>query len=116
MDQAGHVVPAAEIQPHDVVAKIPRKLFHLKSERMRFDQRHALDGIRWQALEAGNHLEKIAPPESLIGGFGFREVNAQRLSQRAEVHLISQHRDVQERSREQFPKQYAGPASTRSTR
>ncbi len=34
VDQAGHVIPAAQIQSHDVVAKIPGKLFHLKSERM----------------------------------------------------------------------------------
>ncbi len=45
MDQAGHVVPATQIQAHDVIAKIPGELFHLKSKRMRFDQRHALDGI-----------------------------------------------------------------------
>src|ERR1700687_6456563 len=103
MDQAGYIVPAAEIQPHDVGSKIPRKLFNLKCERMRFDQRHALDGIRWQALEAGNHLEKIAPPERFVGGFGFRNVNAERMLQGAEVHLISHHRDVEERSRKQFP-------------
>ena len=105
MNQAGHVVPAAKIQAHDVVAKIPGKLFHLKSERMRFDQRHALDGVRWQALEARNHLEKIAPPERLIGGFRFRDVYAERVLQSAEVRLISHHRDIKERSRKQFPGQ-----------
>src|SRR5258706_13992013 len=102
MDQAGHVVPAAEIQPHDMVAKIPRKFFHLKSQRMRFDQRHALDGIRWQALEAGNHLEKIAPPESLIGGFGFRNVKEKRMNQSAEVQQKSHYRNVKRRNTKQF--------------
>jgi len=95
--------PFFQIQAHDVIAKIPGKLFHLKSKRMRFDQRHALDGICWQALEAGNHLEKIAPPERLIGGFGLGNVNAERMLQRAEVHLISHHRDVEERSRSNSP-------------
>ena len=37
MDQAGHVVPAAEIQAQDVLPEIPGKLLHLKSERVRFD-------------------------------------------------------------------------------
>ncbi len=99
MDQAGHVVPAPEIQAHDVVAKIPRKLFHLIREWMRFDECHALDGVRGQALQAGDHLKKIAPPESLVGGFRFRNVDAQRMLQRAEIHLISHHRDVEQRSR-----------------
>src|SRR6202158_3425377 len=108
MDQAGYIVPAAEIQPHDVGSKIPRKLFNLKCERMRFDQRHSLDGIRWQALEAGNHLEKIAPPESFVGGFGLGNVNAERMLQRAEGHLISHHRRVEERSRTHSPRQNTG--------
>src|SRR6266850_6735197 len=108
VDQAGHVVPAAEIEPHDVVAKIPGKLFHLKSERMRFDQRHAFDGVRRQPPEAGNHLEKIAPPESLVGGFGLGNVNTKRMLERAEVRLISDHRDVEERSGQQFPGQNSG--------
>ncbi len=79
MDQAGHVVPAAEIQAQDVLPQIPGKLFHLKSERVRFDQRHALDGICGQAFQPGDHLKKIAPPKSFVGRFGFRDVNAQRM-------------------------------------
>ena len=102
MDQAGHVVPASEIQSHNVVAKIPSKFLHLKCQRMRFDQRHALDGIRGQTFESRNHLEQIAPPKCLVRGFGFRNVNAQRMLQRAEVHLISHHCDIEQRSRKQF--------------
>ena len=79
MDQAGHVIPAAEIQAENVVAQIPGELLHLEGQRMRFDQRHALDGIRWQALGARNHLEKIAPPQRLVRRLRFRNVEAQRM-------------------------------------
>ncbi len=98
MDQARHVVPAAKIQPYNVLAQIPRKLFHLKSQRMRFHQGHTLDGIRGQALEPGNHLENVAPPQSLIRRLGFRNVNAQRMLQCAEVQLISDQRHIEKRS------------------
>jgi len=36
--------------------------------------------------------------------------------QRAEVHLISHHRDVEERSREQFPGQNAGLMNVQAAR
>ena len=96
MDQAGHVVPAAEIQPKDVVPQIPGELFRLKRERMRFDQRHALDRVCGQPFEARNHLEEIAPPKSFVSRFRFRDVDAQRMLQCAEIHLMGHHRDVEE--------------------
>ena len=116
MDQAGHVIPAPKIQSHNVVAKIPGKLFHLKSERMRFHQRHALDGIRGQALEPRDHLEKVAPPQSFIRGLRLRNVNAQRMLQLVEVHLISDHCHIKKRSGQQFAGQDTSLMNMQSTR
>ena len=34
VDQAGHVIPAAEVEPHHVLAQVVGELFHLVGERM----------------------------------------------------------------------------------
>ena len=105
VNQAGHVVPAAQIQAENVITQIPGKLFHLKCQRMRFHQRHALDRIRRRSLQSRNHLEEIAPPQRFVRRFRFRNVNAQRMLQRIEVRLIRNHRHVKERCGQQFARQ-----------
>src|SRR5260370_38430004 len=61
-----------------------------------------MDGKRGQTFESGNHREQIASPQRLVRRFGLGNVNAQWMLQRAEVHLISHHCDVEKRGREQF--------------
>ncbi len=77
-------------------AQIPGELFHLKRQRMRFHQRHALDGIGGKTLGARDHLEKIAPPQRFIRGFRLGDVEAKRMLQRVEIHLVGDHRDVEQ--------------------
>ena len=79
MDQARHVVPAAQIKRQDVIAKVVRKLLHLIRERMRFNERHALDRILRPAFCLRDCLEQVAPPERFLGRFGFRHVERQRM-------------------------------------
>src|ERR1700682_4367489 len=70
IDEAGHVIPAAEIQTNDMVAKVVEKFLDLIRERMRFDQGHALDEITRPAAEKRKLLKKIAPEERFFRGFG----------------------------------------------
>jgi hypothetical protein len=66
VDQAGHIVPAPEIQSDDVIAKLVDEFFHLISERMRFNQRHTLDVAAWKIFCGFDCFEKIAPPQGLF--------------------------------------------------
>src|SRR5262249_18398010 len=89
MDEAGHVIPTAEIEAEDVSAKVPGELFHLESKRMRLDERHALDGVRGEAFHARDHLEQVTPPKGFVGGLRFRDIKAQRVLEGGEIDLIS---------------------------
>ena len=108
MNQAGHVVPAAQVQTHNVVPQIPGEFFHLKCQWMGFHERHAPDGARRQAFQACNHLEQIAPPQRLVRRIRFGNVNAQWVLQRVEIHLVRDHRHVKQRSGQKFARQNAG--------
>ena len=80
MDQAGHVIPAAQIQPEDVVAQVVEELLHLKGHRMRLDQRHALDVIAGaKPLAVASRLKHVAPPQRLVGRLGLGNVDRERM-------------------------------------
>ena len=108
MNEAGHVIPAAEIQAEDVIAKVPGEFFHLKREGMGFDERHALDGVCGQAFCAGDHLKQVAPPEGFVAGLGFGDVEAERVRERRDLDLIGDHGDVEQRGGEQLAGKDAG--------
>src|SRR5207245_11073345 len=69
VDQAGHVVPAAQVQSDDVIAEVVGKLLHLKRQGMRFNQRHALDVVVRQDAPLRESLEQIAPPQRFLSRF-----------------------------------------------
>ena len=79
MNEGGHVVPAAQIQRHQMVAQVVNELLELEGEGMRFHQRHALDGVIFPTLEARQLLEKIAPPQRFFRRFGFGYVKGERM-------------------------------------
>ena len=80
MDQAGHVIPAAQIEREECVAQIVGELFHLIGQRMRFHQRHALDVVAAASPSHGQGVEQIAPPERFFGRFGSWECRTERIA------------------------------------
>ena len=74
MDQAGHVIPSAEVQSKNVVAEVVQKLLHLERQWMRLNQRHALDVIARPSPRLGDSLKDIAPPQRLFRRFRFGNV------------------------------------------
>ena len=54
-----------------------------------------VDGVGGQAFHAGNHLKEVAPPEGFVGGFRFRNVNAEGMLERAEIGLVGNERDIE---------------------
>src|SRR6185295_11663881 len=79
MDEARHVIPAAEIEPEDVVAQMEEKLLHLEGERMRLDQRHAFDGPVGPVLEALDRMKRFRPPQRLIRRLRLGNVDTRRM-------------------------------------
>ena len=62
VDQAGHVVPAAEIQAEDVLAKVIKEFLDLVGQWVRLHEGHALDVVARPSSGFGYCLEQITPP------------------------------------------------------
>ena len=45
MNEAGHVIPASEIEAEKVIAEDVGEFLHLIGERMGLDERHAFEGV-----------------------------------------------------------------------
>ena len=66
VDEAGHVIPAAEVEAENVRPQVVDEFFHLIGQRVGFDQRHALDVVLRPATRLGQGGEEIAPPQRLF--------------------------------------------------
>ncbi len=99
VDQARHVVPAAQVQAQDVVAQRVEELLHLVGERMGLDQRHAADGVAGPATRLGHRLEGVAPPHRLLRRLRLGDVDAQRVPHALGLDLVDDEREVEQRGR-----------------
>src|ERR1700732_5177376 len=96
MDQASHVVPAAQVQRQDVLSQVAGKLFHLVCKRVRLNKRHALDVVCGPSFPAGYRLKNTAPPSGLFGGFRFGNVKRKRMLEFGWVDLKRDKRHVEQ--------------------
>ena len=102
VDQARHVVPAPQVEGHDVVPKVVDELLHLKGHGMRFHQGHALDVILGPAACLGHGPEDVSPPQPLLGGLRLGDVDRERMLEPGRVDLEGDQRQVEERGGEQL--------------
>jgi len=94
MDQAGHVIPAARDLARGCGREDSRQTLPSDTQGDAIRPAPCTGCVCGSPLSA-NHLEKVAPPKSFVSRFGFRDVDAQRMFQRAEIHVIGHHRDVE---------------------
>ena len=116
MNQAGHVIPAAQVQSDDVIAQVVSELFHLKRQRVRLHQRHALDVVVRQAAPLRQRLEQIAPPQRFFRRLRFRNVDTQRMLQLRRIDAIEDARHIEQRRRDQFARNQPGLVQVQSAR
>ncbi len=99
VDEAGHIVPSTKIQPNQMIAQVVCELLHLKCQRVRFHQRHALDVVVRQPAPLCQRLKQISPPACFFRGLGFRDVEAQRMFQLCNVDAIENPANIKQRGR-----------------
>jgi hypothetical protein len=99
IDQARHIIPAAEIETKQMLAQVVGELLELVRHRMSFAQCHRLELVLRTAFERRQRLKDVAPPQCLFGGLGFRNINAERMAQLTQIQLEDEQREIEERSR-----------------
>ncbi len=98
MNEAGHIIPAPEVEPDEIVAQVKDELFHLVSERMRLHQGHRLNRARLPLHAFDQCVENVAPPERFLGRLRFWNVDAERALHPEGADAESQQRQIEERS------------------
>src|ERR1700683_4866078 len=116
MDQTGHVVPATEVQRKDMFTQMPSEFLHLIGERVRFNERHALDIVRRPSLPTRYGLKKSAPPHGLFGRLGLRDVKSERMFELSRVYLKRDQCHVKQRGANFFAFKNPGLAKMQSAR
>ncbi len=107
MDEAGHVIPAAEIQAEEVIAQMEGEFLELVGEGMGFDEGHAFNGIFRQRAGTRDGLEEVTPPEGFSGGFGFGDIEGKGMGKSSEISLPGDDGHIEERGGEQFAGKHA---------
>ena len=74
LDDAEHVIPAARIQPGDVIAQFVQNLFHLERGEDRFDQHRHFDRAARQAEFVLREIEHVVPQARFEMAFQFGQI------------------------------------------
>ena len=116
VDQAGHVIPASQVQPDDVVAQVVRELFHLEGQRVRLHQCHAFDVVMRKAPPLRQRLEQISPPKRFFSRFRFRNIETQWVLQFRRINSVEDATNIEQRGRNHLPGNQASLAQVQAAR
>src|SRR6267143_7066076 len=83
---------------------------------MRLHQGHAFDVAAWPTASVLNHLKQLAPPNRFSSRLRLWYVEREWMAQTLRFDLIRNHRDIKQRCRNQFARNYSGLAKVQPAR